>query len=71
MSEDQNFIVSTGKGIYDCQRVQHVTDESSRMYWSVKFEHANKRVKGSYELPENWARTMVFQFIDSIDHGMI
>ena len=62
-----NFTITTGKGKYNCSKLTIQNSEMKKdVGWEVNVEF-NNGVKGNFTLPYDWARTRVFQFIDSID----
>lgn len=65
----EDFTITTKNGKYSCRYSEVTTEEKKDIAWEVSFELTNK-VKGIYYLP-CWARTRVFQFIDSIDKEVV
>ena len=63
-----SFKVTTNKANWDCSYENTVVGSEK---WIVKLVYKGNEVTASFALPKDWGRTRVFQFIDSLDEGMI
>lgn len=64
----QSFYLKTNKGEYDVKFEDMIRGDER---WSVSISYHGKTVTGNFSLPKDWGRTMVFQFVDSIDQNVI
>lgn len=65
-----SFTVITFNSKYVCK--ERRKDPSEEKYWTVEASFNGQEIKAEFIIDTNplWARTMVFQFIDSIDRNV-
>lgn len=62
----QNFKLETRKNTFDCvKRNERVGNET----WEVEMTKHGGAVTGRLVLSKNWSRTMVFQYLNSLEQG--
>jgi hypothetical protein len=62
----QNFKLTTRRNSFDCRkRDENVGEE----VWEVDMASLSRGVTAKFILPKTWARTMVFQYLNSLEQG--
>lgn len=62
------FIVTTAKAEYACIPT---VEDAITLGWTIEVKAKKEKVNAVYRIGEKWARTRVFQFIDTIDAFVI
>ena len=62
----QNFKLTTRKNSFDCRKRDEMMNEE---VWEVNMVSHSLKVNAKFILPKNWARTMVFQYLNSLEQG--
>lgn len=63
---NKGFSFQTNKAVY---KVEFDGFQVGAEKWIVKIRHIGHGATGGYELPANWGRTRVFQFLNSLDEA--
>lgn len=62
--QQPSFTFKTNIAEYKCNYVDHTEGKEK---WEIEIIHAGGKIKGSYELPIDWSRYLVFQFLSSLE----
>lgn len=62
--QQPSFTFTTNVATYKCDYMDWIEGEEK---WIIEIEHTGGRIKGRYELPIEWSRYLVFQFLSSLE----
>ncbi len=62
----KSFEIKTNKALYKCLFVDTVEGDE---HWDIQITYGQD-VTESFRVSKSWARTRIFQFVDSIDEKM-